>query len=125
MGYLGVHLELQVLNGKTKYGNNTVQALILPSDGTAAVRCVIPEAGTCRVKTSPRLLHDCAIHNVLKRFLQTSQSKEASLNNRRGPLADLGVGISLAPNDLLDCLLHDPTHLIRYELGLLIKLIHG
>jgi len=38
-----------VLDGEPENGDNTVQAFIFPSDRTAAVRGIIPEAGTCRV----------------------------------------------------------------------------
>jgi len=113
------------LDGEAENGDNTVQAFIFPSDRTAAVRGVIPEAGARRVKSSSRLLHDCAIHYVLEWLLKPSQSKKAPLNNRRGPLTDLGVGVGLTPDNLLDCLLHDPAHLVSDELGLFIKLIHG
>jgi len=118
-------VKLQVLDGETENGNNAVKTFILPSDRTAAIRGVIPEARTRRVKTSSRLLHDCAVYYILKGLLKTSQSKKTSFNNGRSPLADLGVGISLTSNNLLDCLLHNAAHLIRHELGLFIKFIHG
>jgi len=58
------------LDGESKDGYNAVHGLVLPSDGAAAVRRVVPVAGGGRVKAGPVFLHDDARNDIFEGFLQ-------------------------------------------------------
>ena len=53
------------LDGESKDGYNAVHGLVLPSDGAAAVRRVVPVAGGGRVKAGPVFLYHRRDINVL------------------------------------------------------------
>ena len=51
-----------ILDGEAEDGDNAVHGLVLPPDGAAAVRRVVPVARAGRVQPRTVLLHDDARH---------------------------------------------------------------
>ena len=56
-------------DGQTEDSCDTVHRFVLPPDGAAAIRRVVPVAGAGSVQTRSVLLHDHARHHVFERLV--------------------------------------------------------
>jgi len=66
--WLDSHPHPPCSDRQTKHAHYTVHGLILPSNGAAAVGCVVPEAGAGCVETGAVLLHNHTRHDIFKWF---------------------------------------------------------
>jgi len=119
-GNNALHLFLLVAsNSQAKDGNNAVHGFVLPPHRAGAVSWVIPVTRTCRVQTSPVLLHYHASYDIFEGLLQFGEGSQAWLDHRVGPLPDLGVRVAVPTDRRLNWLFDDVAHLVHYKLSLL------
>ena len=78
--------------GKSEDVYDTTHALVLPSDGTAPVRGLVPVAGGGEAQACPSLLEDDAGHDVLVRLLELGEGGNTGLKDTIDPSAQSGWG---------------------------------
>ena len=71
--------------GKSEDVYDTTHALVLPSDGTAPVRGLVPVAGGGEAQACPSLLEDDAGHDVLVRLLELGEGGNTGLQDTIDP----------------------------------------
>ena len=73
------------LQGEAEHIYDTTHALVLPSDGTAPVRRLVPVAGGGEAQACPSLLEDDAGHDVLVRLLELGEGGYTGLQDTIDP----------------------------------------
>jgi len=77
------------LECQAKHGYDAIHRLILPSDSTASIGCVVPKAGTRRVETCPSFLHNNTCHDIFKLTVLFAKLAEYVLHGGIRPLGHL------------------------------------
>lgn len=102
-------------NRQSKNAHDAVHGLVFPSHCTTSIRSVIPETGTCSVKTGSIFLHDDTGDDVLERFSELGQLIQTLLDDIGSPLIHFVVLVGISADSSFDRLFDNVANLVYDE----------